>query len=244
MVIPEKFRNADLLKLVQAESETDQLRTILKSVHPWSSIRYGMTAVETLVRLYTKTIPQWFDRKVEIQVLSPQVRGTMGTMNLNKVLQNKDNPEAPSKKQIKFGDRILRQEDRVIQTRNNYDLGVFNGDIGKVVDVNTTTLDCVVDFYGSSIRRVLLKKGNLSELHLAYAITIHKSQGSEFGVVIIPVMGQHFNMLFRNLIYTALTRAKKLAIFVGSRKALSIAVRRIDNRKRQTALTALIDEKA
>ena len=242
LVIPEKFRNTDLLKLAQADSETNQLRAILKSVHPWSSIRYGMTAVSTLTRLYTKTVPQWFGRKVEIQVLSPQVRGTMGTMNLNKVLQNTKNPEDPSKKQIKTGDRILRQEDRVIQTRNNYDLGIFNGDIGEIVEVNTMTMDCVVDFSTSSTKRVIVKKENLNELQLAYAITIHKSQGSEFEAVIIPVMGQHFNMLFRNLIYTGLTRAKKLAIFVGSRKALSMAIRQIDSRKRQTALTVLIDD--
>ncbi len=241
LIIPEKFKNTDLLKLAQAESETAQLKSVLKSIHPWSSIRYGMTAVKTLTRLYTQTIPQWFGRKIEIQVLSPQVRGTMGTMNLNRVLQNTDNPENPSKKQIKIGDKILRQEDRVIQTRNNYDLGIFNGDIGKIADVNPITLDCVVDFYGSSIKRVTLKKENLNELQLAYAITIHKSQGSEFEVVLIPIMGQHFNMLFRNLIYTGLTRAKKLAIFVGSRKALSMAVRQIDNRKRQTALTSLTD---
>ena len=243
LIIPEKFRNTDLSKLVQAESGTDQLKTVLRKIHPWSSIRYGMTAVETLTRLYTKTIPNWFGEKTEIQILSPQVRGTMGTMNLNKVLQNASNPENPSKKQIKIGDRILRQEDRVIQTKNNYDLGIFNGDIGKVVDVNPMTLDCVVDFYGNSIRRVVLKKENLNELQLAYAITIHKSQGSEFEAVIIPIVGQHFNMLFRNLIYTGLTRAKKLAIFVGNRKALSMAVRQIDNKKRQTTLTVLVDEK-
>lgn len=243
LVIPEKFKNTDLSKLIQADSKMDQLKAVLKKIHPWSSIRYGMTAVDTLARLYTKTIPNWFGRKVEIQVLSPQVRGTMGTMNLNKVLQNVNNPEDPAKKQIKVGDRILRQEDRVIQTKNNYDLGVFNGDIGKIIDVNPITLDCIVDFYGNITRKVILKKENLNELQLAYAITIHKSQGSEFEAVIIPVMGQHFNMLFRNLIYTGLTRAKKLAIFVGSRKAFCLAIRQIDNRKRQTALTVLIDEK-
>ena len=101
-------------------------------------------------------------------------------------------------------------------------------------------MTCEVRFSGGEERIVNFEKEDLSDLSLAYAITIHKSQGSEFQVVIIPVLGQHFNMLFRNLIYTGLTRAKKLAVFVGSRKAFAMAVGQIDNRKRQTALTDLL----
>jgi exodeoxyribonuclease V alpha subunit len=239
--IPEKFKNVDLLKLSTAESEVDQLMTVLKSVHPWSSIKYGLTAVDTTIRLYTKTISQWMGKTPEIQVLSPQVRGSMGTLNLNKALQEANNPASSHKKQILIGEKLLRQGDRVIQTRNNYNLGIFNGDIGKIVDIDLTDLSCAVLFSGNEEKRVTFNREDLSELQLAYGITIHKSQGSEFEVVIIPVLGQHFNMLFRNLIYTGLTRAKKLAIFVGSRKALGIAVRQIDNRKRQTALTRLVD---
>ncbi len=242
ITIPEKFRNVDLLKLANAESEVEQLMSILKSVHPWSSIKYGLTAVDTIIRLYTKTISEWLGQKVEIQVLSPQVRGTMGTLNLNKELQSISNPLSPNKKQIQVGEKVLREGDRVIQTRNNYNLGVFNGDIGRIAEVDLTDLSCTVLFSGGGEREVTFNKEDLSELQLAYGITIHKSQGSEFEVVIIPVLGQHYNMLFRNLIYTGLTRAKKLAVFVGSRKALGIAVRQIDNRKRQTALTFLVDQ--
>jgi exodeoxyribonuclease V alpha subunit len=108
--------------------------------------------------------------------------------------------------------------------------------------INTGEMTCVVQFTGPESRDVAYGKEDLSELALAYAITIHKSQGSEFQAVIIPVLGQHFNMLFRNLIYTGLTRAKELAIFVGSRKAFALAVNQIDNRKRQTALTELIEK--
>lgn len=162
-------------------------------------------------------------------------------MALNESLQMIANPPMSSKQEIKMGERILRVGDRVIQTRNNYDLGVFNGDIGRVIMIDNEELSCEVLFSGLEERRVVFEKDQLSELSLAYAITIHKSQGSEFQVVIIPVLGQHFNMLFRNLIYTGLTRAKKLAIFVGSRRALSIAIRQIDNRKRQTALRDLIE---
>jgi exodeoxyribonuclease V alpha subunit len=238
--IPDKFKAVNLLSLAQAESEVDQLMSVLKNVHPWSSLKYGLTALETTIRFYTKTIPKWFGRPVEIQLLSPQVRGTLGTMNVNQSLQQISNPESPNKRQIKIGDKILREGDRVIQTRNNYDLGIFNGDIGKVVAVDSTDMTCDVLFPGGSDRLITYKKEALSELQLAYAITIHKSQGSEFEVVIIPILGQHYNMLFRNLMYTGLTRAKKLAVFIGTRKAFSMAIRQVDNRKRQTALADLV----
>ncbi|MGZ3775744.1 MAG: SF1B family DNA helicase RecD2, partial [Bdellovibrio sp.] len=217
--IPEKFKHVDLTTLAKTEDHVGELLTLLKTVHPWSSLHYGLTATETLVRLYTKTLPEWLGPDVEIQVLTPQVRGTLGTLNLNECLQRISNPESNNKKQLQIGARTLRTGDRVIQTRNNYDLGVFNGDIGQIVNVDTEEMTCEVRFHGGEDRSVIFEKEDLSELSLAYAITIHKSQGSEFQAVIIPVMGQHFNMLFRNLIYTGLTRAKKLAIFVGSRKA-------------------------
>jgi exodeoxyribonuclease V alpha subunit len=217
---------------------------VLKSVHPWSTLHHGLTAADTVVRLYTKTIPEWLGRNAEIQVLTPQVRGTLGTLNLNESLQRTSNPEAPDKRQIQIGGRLFRVGDRVIQTRNNYDLGVFNGDIGCVTMVETEEMTCEVRFSSGEERVVLYEKEALTELTLAYAITIHKSQGSEFQAVIIPVLGQHFNMLFRNIIYTGLTRAKKLAIFVGTRKAFAMAVGQIDNRKRQTALTELMAQAA
>lgn len=241
LTIPEKFKHVDLNILAKAESNTKELMAVLKSVHPWSSLNYGLTAVETAVRLYTKTIPEWLGKDVEIQILTPQVRGTMGTLSLNESLQKISNPESPTKRQIQVGARILRVGDRVIQTRNNYDLGVFNGDIGRVTQVDSEDMTCEVCFSGGEERTVCFEKDALSDLTLAYAITIHKSQGSEFQVVLIPVLGQHFNMLFRNLIYTGLTRAKKLAVFVGSRKAFAMAVGQIDNRKRQTALTDLVE---
>ena len=242
--IPEKFRHVDFQALSQAKSEVEQLMSVLKTIHPWSTLKYGLTAVETTVRLYTKSIPQWFHprKEVEIQVLGPQIRGTMGVMNLNQVLQRVSNPESPHKRQLQFSGKLLRTGDRVIQTRNNYDLGIFNGDIGKIEDVDVSEVTCTVRFSGSGTRLVTLKKDDLSDLQLAYGITIHKSQGSEFEVVIIPLVPQHYTMLFRNLLYTGLTRAKKLAVFVGSRKSLAQAVKRIDQRERQTALTHLVDE--
>jgi exodeoxyribonuclease V alpha subunit len=131
----------------------------------------------------------------------------------------------------------------VIHRRNNYDLNVFNGDIGTLVSIDNEDLTCKVAFFPDN-REVHYKKEDLMELDLAYAITIHKAQGSEFATVIIPVFTQHFKMLYRNLIYTALTRAKKLAVFVGTRKAMAMAVRQQDPSHRQTALERLMREGA
>ncbi len=240
LTIPDKFKHVNLGDLCRAQRGVEELLQVLKNVHPWSSLRHGMTALDTVVRLYTKTLPEWLGPGAEIQVLTPQVRGTLGTLSLNESLQRVSNPESSNKRQIMIGERLLRVGDRVIQTRNNYELGVFNGDIGSIVAIDTEEMSVEVRFSGPDDRRISFEKEDLSELSLAYAITIHKSQGSEFQAVIIPVLGQHYNMLFRNLIYTGLTRAKKLAIFVGTRKAFAMAVGKIDNRKRQTALADLV----
>jgi len=122
---------------------------------------------------------------------------------------------------------------------NDYDLYVFNGDIGVIESIDSHDFSCAIRFADQN-KIVIYKLNDLSEISLAYAITIHKSQGSEFDAVIIPVCTQHFKMLYRNLIYTGLTRAKKMAILVGSRKALALAVKNIDNKKRQTALQCLV----
>jgi exodeoxyribonuclease V alpha subunit len=133
----------------------------------------------------------------------------------------------------------------VIQKRNNYELLVFNGDIGTItaVDPEEMTLE-VVYTSGKETKEVIYEKEHLIELDLAYAITIHKSQGSEFETVIIPLLSAHFNMLFRNLLYTGITRAKKLVVFVGSRSALSLAVGKKNTSIRQTALEILLRENA
>lgn len=240
LVIPEKFNHVNIDELAKAQGGVEELLKVLKKVHPWSTLRHGMTALDTVLRLYTKTLPEWLGPGAEIQVLTPQVRGSLGTLSLNEALQRVSNPESPNKRQLTIGERILRVGDRVIQTRNNYDLGVFNGDIGSIISVDTEEMTAEVEFTGPENRKIIFEKEDLSEISLAYAITIHKSQGSEFQAVIIPLLGQHYNMLFRNLIYTGLTRAKKLAVFVGTRQAFAMAIGKIDNRKRQTALADLL----
>ncbi len=127
----------------------------------------------------------------------------------------------------------------MIHRRNNYDLGVFNGDIGTIQEIDNEELTLSVRFFPDG-RTVQYKRDDITDLDLAYAITIHKSQGSEFETVIIPVLTQHFKMLFRNLIYTALTRAKRLAVLVGTRKALALSVKNQDTSSRQTALKELL----
>lgn len=237
--IPDKFKHVDVAKLQQTESDTEALKLLLKKVHPWSSLHYGLTAVDVVVQSYLNWIPKYQGRDIEIQILTPMTRGSLGSANLNNIIQDKANPYSLDKNQIKIGERIFREGDRVIHRRNNYDLNVFNGDIGKIITIDNENLTCLIAFSPDN-REVLYKKDDIMELDLAYAITIHKSQGSEFPIVIIPVLTQHFKMLYRNLIYTALTRAKKLAVFVGTRKAMSMAIRQQDTAARQTALESLL----
>lgn len=238
-IIPEKYEHIDFGLLQTAENSATELRSVLKKVHPWSSLYFGLTAGQVILRLYSEWIPKYFGKDVEIQVLSPMTRGSLGTVKLNESLQNCLNPQQSDRAQITLGERIFRMGDRVIHRKNNYDLGVYNGDIGVIAGVNSMDLSCTVRFL-SDLRLVEYQKGQISELDLAYGITIHKSQGSEFDCVIIPIVSQHFKMLFRNLIYTGLTRAKKLAVFVGTRQALGMAVHNVDSATRQTALAELL----
>jgi exodeoxyribonuclease V alpha subunit len=238
--IPDKFSHVDIDALLNADHSSKELIEVLKSVHPWSSLHYGFAAGAMIERLYGSIIPKYFG-KAEIQILSPMTKGSLGTISLNKLIQQSINPQSENKSQLELGGRIYRAGDRIIQKRNNYDLNVFNGDIGTITSVDNEEMTMSVQFnIGKETKEVFYEKDHLLEIDLAYAITIHKSQGSEFEVVIIPLATQHFTMLFRNLIYTALTRAKKLAIFVGSRKALAMAVHKQNTSIRQTALTWLL----
>lgn len=241
LTIPAKFQHVDLEDVVRAQDRADELASVLKKVHPWSSLRYGLTALDIVQRLYIEWIPKYMGQHCEIQVLCPMTRGSLGTLHLNTLLQAASNPAGPDKPQLQVGERIFRKGDRVIHRKNNYDLNVFNGDIGTIEDIDNRELICLVTFEADQ-RQVLYQRDDIIQLELAYATTIHKSQGSEFEVVIIPVLTQHFKMLFRNLIYTGLTRARKLAVLVGTRKALAMAVHNQDTRHRQTALKMLLEK--
>lgn len=239
--IPEQFGHVAMGALMTADSAAEELLLLAKKTHPWSSLYYGLTALDVVRKLYQEWVPKYFGQQAEIQVLTPMIRGSLGAANCNSMLQAAVNPPGSNKAELTLGERVFRVGDRVIHRRNNYELGVFNGDIGTIAAIDNVELTCEVVFYPDQ-RRVEYSRDQITELELAYAITIHKSQGSEFDVVILPVLTQHFRMLFRNLIYTGLTRGKKLAVLVGSRQALAMAVRNQDTAKRQTALARLLRE--
>lgn len=186
---------------------------------------------QTVEALVTSHIPRRFglDPRRDIQVLSPMNRGPLGTVQLNARLRERLNPVPRGA----AGGAALRLGDRVLQTRNNYQLEVFNGDIGHVTAVDGDSGNVQVDF-GS--RRVLYAGADRDDLVPAYAISIHRAQGSEFPAVVIPVHTQHYVMLRRNLLYTAVTRGKRLVVLVGSEAAVALAARRGAERSRFSAL--------
>ncbi|MBP8829656.1 MAG: AAA family ATPase [Desulfobacter sp.] len=241
IAIPKKFAHVDLVRLAGTENRVEELMEVVGKVHPWSSLHYGLSALDAVKKLYLEWIPKYLGKDTEIQILSPMTRGSLGTLSLNREIQDIHNPMGPGKAQLTVGQRVFRTGDRVIHRKNNYDLGVFNGDIGIIDRINTMDISCTVRFLPDN-RLVDYQQTDILELDLAYAITIHKSQGSEFEVVIIPLLTQHFKMLFRNLIYTGITRARKLAVFVGTRRALGMAVGNQDISRRQTALQALLSK--
>jgi exodeoxyribonuclease V alpha subunit len=165
-----------------------------------------------------------------VQVLTPMQRGSSGAQALNAMLQEALNPHGAS---VQKGARVLRVGDKVMQLKNDYDKEVFNGDMGQVLEVDAAERKLVVDFEG---RRVPYAEGDLDELTLAYATSIHKSQGSEYPAVVVPLLTQHFVMLSRNLLYTAVTRGKQLVVLIADPRALSIALGETRRERRQTRL--------
>ncbi len=195
---------------------------------------------DTLVQLAQTRLPAkyGFDPLQDIQVLAPMNRYLLGAQNLNQALQAALNPPGELKMEIERFGASFRAGDKVIQTQNNYDKEVFNGDMGHIVSIDLDPIKLTVRFDGS--RMVEYEPGELDELQLAYALSIHKSQGSEFPCVLVPMTTQHYVLLERSLIYTAMTRAKKLLILVGDPKALSLAVSRQQSRSRWTGLRELL----
>jgi exodeoxyribonuclease V alpha subunit len=189
-------------------------------------------ALKVITELVSTRIPKRFhlDPVVGIQVLSPMHKGVVGTENLNRILQEVLNP---SKTTISRGDRIFKLHDKVIQTRNNYDKEVFNGDIGRICSISPEDQTVAVDFDGLKAE---YDYSELDEIRPAYAISVHKSQGSEYPAVVLPLLTQHYIMLQRNLIYTAITRGKRLVVIVGGKKALAMGIGNNRVAKRHTFL--------
>ncbi|MCG2831625.1 MAG: AAA family ATPase, partial [Desulfobacteraceae bacterium] len=188
--------------------------------------------LEIILELLTDRIPRRFnfDPVDDIQVLTPMHKGVVGAGNLNEKLQEALNP---GENIIIRGDRGFRVNDKVMQIRNNYDKEVFNGDIGKIARIVADEQALVISFDG---REVGYEFADLDEIVLAYAVSVHKSQGSEYPAVIIPILIQHYMLLQRNLIYTAVTRGRSLVVMVGTKKALAIGINNNKTQKRYTYL--------
>jgi exodeoxyribonuclease V alpha subunit len=191
------------------------------------------TAVPLIIELVKTRIPQRFglDPVRDIQVLCPMNRGGVGARSLNIELQAALNP-AGERKVERFG-WTFAPGDKIMQIENDYDKEVYNGDIGYVDDVDPDAGELTASFDG---RAVTYGFGELDTLVPAYAATIHKSQGSEYPAVVIPVLTQHYAMLQRNLLYTGVTRGKQLVVLVGQKKAVAIAVRNVSGRRRWSKL--------
>lgn len=202
-------------------------------------------AVELIVDLTKRRLPNAYKYSPtdDIQIITPSRKGTVGTVELNKVLQEKLNPPAKNKAEHKGFTYTYRVGDKVMQTRNNYDIvwkkddeqgtGIYNGDIGKIISISPAAQTAVIDFDG---RTATYPFDLLPQVELAYAITVHKSQGCEFEAVIMPVMGVFEKLCYRNLLYTAVTRAKKLLILVGSEENIN---KMVDNNKRARRYSCL-----
>lgn len=210
-----------------------------------------------MIQLITEKLPRYVKADpYDIQVLTPMRKGNLGVETLNRILQQYLNPPAKEKKEHEFGGMVLREGDKVIQTKNNYEiqweivsrygipidkgLGVFNGDLGKVLEINETLQNVLVEFDDN--RRVTYPFVQVEELELAYALTIHKSQGSEYEAVIMPLLSGPRMLFNRNLLYTGVTRAKSCVTILGSRQTLEEMIDNASVNLRYTALTERIRE--
>ncbi len=192
--------------------------------------------LETVLALATENIPQRFalDPIKDIQILSPIHRGPVGVGSLNDSLQRMLNRE---KREVLINQRAFKLHDKVMQLRNDYMKEVYNGDIGRVVHISSADQEVVISYDG---RDVVYDFNEMEDVALAYAVTVHKSQGSEYPAVIIPIVTQHYMMLQRNLIYTAISRGKRLVVMVGSKRALAMAVKNDRTQQRYTNLQGRI----
>jgi exodeoxyribonuclease V alpha subunit len=215
---PADGQNSDFYFIDAADSE-DAARKVVEVVQNRIPRRFG------------------FDATRDIQVLAPMNRGGLGARTLNVALQAALNPAIGQPQVERFG-WTYRPGDKVMQTANDYDKEVFNGDLGFVSTIDADAQEVTITFDG---RDVVYQFGELDEVSLAFATTIHKSQGSEYPAVVIPVGMTHYMMLRRNLIYTGVTRGKKLVVLVGQRKAVGIAVRSAEGGRRWSKLRELLE---
>lgn len=211
---PQQAPSADFFWIPQDNTSIVQ-KLILDSVCDRIPERYGLDPLR------------------DIQVLTPMHKGDVGTQALNAALQKKLNPPSPEKNELKRKFNVYREGDRIIQLKNNYDKEVFNGDLGWIKEIDPDAQELFIEFDGN---HVILEASELDELNLAYAISVHKSQGSEYPAIVMPIVTQHFMLLQRNLLYTGLTRARQLAVLIGSDRAFQIGLNNATAGQRSTHL--------
>ena len=197
-------------------------------------------AADLLVDVVQRRIPHKFglDPVDQVQVLAPMYRGVFGVASLNARLQEALNPHSVFRAEQQIGGRLFRVGDKVMQVQNNYNKNVFNGDIGRLTRIDSGKREVVVRI---DDRPVTYRWDEIDELMHAFAVTIHKAQGSEYDAVVVALHTQHYRMLQRNLLYTAITRAKGLVVLVGTRRAVGIAVNNDKVRKRHSGLRARLE---
>ena len=200
-----------------------------------STLHYNMDIKKMIVKLYTDTIKKYRSIR-DIQILIPKRVGVVGCDNINSMIQDIVNPDLNNQILLNSGKRF-RLNDKVIHVKNNYELEVFNGEIGKIISINGKDRTCVVSYDN---KMVSYSTQDLNQIELAFAITIHKSQGSEFDCVIMPIISEHTHMSDRSLLYTGITRAKKLCVVIGRKRSFYQGVATVKTDKTQTSLCELI----
>ncbi len=217
------------------------------------------TILGTVIKLTRDNLPRYLNvPQAEIQVMAPMKRGTLGVENLNKVMQTYLNPASPEKEEHSRGDTLFREGDRVMQVRNNYQIewtqrgrhgavigegqGVFNGDMGILRTIQSFSESVIVEF--DENRFVEYAFGEMDQLELCYAVTIHKAQGSEYPAVVIPMYQGPRMLMNRNLLYTAITRAKRLVVLVGDISVMNGMIDNTIEAKRYTSLDLYLKEQA
>ena len=240
--LTEIFRQAEASRIVRAAHDVRHGRVPEEAGEKNTDFAFlHREEPEEIAKLVLRLVKEEIPRRVgldplrDIQVLVPMHRGSLGIRELNASLQAALNPPRADRAEVeRFGTKF-RVGDKVLQTRNNYDKDIFNGDIGRIMAIDGEERQVAIEFDG---RRAVYEFNELDEVEPAYAISIHKSQGSEFPAVVIPLAMQHFLLLQRNLLYTAITRGKRLVVVAGQRKALATAVRQNDTRRRHGGLLA------
>ena len=225
-----KVRRGELLNFEKLSHKTESRKNLIDFYFINESNPEKI--VEKILLLSTERIPQRFelDPMMDIQILTPMHRGITGSLNLNRKIQEKLNS---SSKGMEYREICYRIGDKVMQQQNDYDKKVFNGDLGRIINLDSKKKEIYVKFENEIVH---YESKELDQLSLAYAITVHKSQGSEYSAVIIPITTHHYVMLQRNLLYTALTRGKKLVILIGTESAVKMAVENEGNLRRYTGL--------